>query len=187
MLRNSRAVYLVLHDIKLSNNQTQQLVSKRLRSVLISAYKYVPYYRKIMKNIGYDPVHDYTGPEDLQIFPIMTKLDLKTYELSSFLKENINTENLYTESTSGSTGIPLKKYLDWDELAFQTAKWFRVLFMNGYSIKYKYFALSSPKKLEEGNTILQKFGLLRRLAISYLFPPKQMAEIFLDYKPHVLY
>lgn len=187
IFRNTKTLYQVLHAIKLSNKQKQQLISKRFQKVLIESYNHVPYYRKLMKNIGYNPLIDYTGTEDLRIFPITTKLDLKTHGLSSFLKENINTKNLFTDSTSGSTGIPIKVYRNWDERAYQIAKWLRVLFMSGYSVKEKVLSLTSPDRLYADNSILKKFGILRRIAVNYLLPANQVVDIILNYRPQILY
>jgi phenylacetate-CoA ligase len=186
MFRNAKALYQVLHDIKLSKSEIESLASKRLKSVLIASYKYVPYYRKIMQDIGYNPLNDYTGPEDFVKFPVTTKKDFKTNRTSLFLKENINLASLYAYSTSGSTGIPLKIYQDCNVLAFQVAKYLRFLFLNGYSVRDKILSVSTPDKLNKNKTILQKIGLIRRLAVSYLLPIPQIVDILLDYQPQVL-
>jgi phenylacetate-CoA ligase len=187
MLNNIKAVWQVIHDIKLPIDKIEELVQKRLKRVLISAYVHVPYYRKLMQNIDYNPAIDYKGPEDLRRFPITTKQDLKANNQMMFLKDGTCTKNLYYSSTSGSAGIPLKIFLSHNELAFRIAKWLRVLFVNKYSIKNKVLALTVPLKINEGKTFLQKFGLLRRLAVNLLIPSDKLAEIFLSYKPHVLY
>jgi phenylacetate-CoA ligase len=186
LFRNAKALYQVLHDIKLSKSEIESLASKRLKSVLIASYKYVPYYRKIMQDIGYNPLKDYTGPKDLAKFPITTKKDLKANRVSLFLKENADTAKLFSDHTSGSTGMPLKIYRDWNERAFQVAKYLRVLFKNGYSVKDKILSLCGPTRLGGNKTILQKFGFIRRLAVSYLFPIPQIVDILLEYKPQVL-
>lgn len=187
MLNNIKAMWQVMHDIKLSSNKKEQLVKKRLERVLVLAYRHVPYYRNMMKNIGYNPITDYKGPEDLIRFPITTKKDIKANDSAMFLKEGIDFKKLYATSTSGSTGIPLKIFLSRNELSFRKAKWLRVLFINKYSIKDKVLALTSPATLEESKTVLQKFGLLRRLAVNHLLPIDKLVEIFTNYKPHVLY
>jgi len=186
MFRNAKALYQVLHDAKLSKSERENLASKRLRDILIASYKYVPYYRKMMQDISYNPLKDYTSPKDLAKFPITTKKDLKTNRISLFLKENINLASLYAYSTSGSTGTPLRIYQDCNVLAFLVAKYLRFLFLNGYSVRDKILSVSTPAKLDKNKTILQKFGFIRRLAVSYLLPIPQIVDILLDYKPQVL-
>ena len=187
MFRNIKAILIVLHDIKLPAYKKEELVKKRLKKVLVSAYMHVPYYRNMMKNIGYNPAIDYKGPEDLRRLPITTREDFKTNDQLMFLKDGVNTKNLYSSSTSGSTGIPLKIFLSYNELAFQIAKWLRVLFINKYSIKNKVLSLTSDLTLSESKTVLQKFGLMRRLVVDSTLPPDKLVEILLNYKPHVLY
>jgi phenylacetate-CoA ligase len=186
MLKNIKALYRVYHDLKLSESKKSHLVKRRLKTVLIESYKNVPYYRKLMDDIGYNPLKDYIGPEDLLKFPVTTKQDLKTTGESFFLRKDVDTANLFTDSTSGSTGIPLIIYRSWAERSFQVAKYLRVLFQNGYSLKDKIMSISSPARLDGNNTILQKIGLLRRLAVSYLLPIPKIVDILLKYKPQVL-
>jgi len=67
-------------------------------------------------------------------------------------------------------------------------KWLRVLFMNGYSVRHKVMAAVSPGRVPEGHSVVQRFGILRRLAVDYVHhSPEEMADILLAYKPDVLY
>ena len=73
MLNNVKALHQVMRDAKLTKLQVDNLVSKRLRNVLISAYRYVPYYRESMQKAGFNPEQNYQGPQDIQFLPIVTK------------------------------------------------------------------------------------------------------------------
>ena len=187
MFKNIQAILQVMRDIRLPADKKEELVEKRLKKVLISAYKHVPYYRNMMKSIGYNPELDYKGLEDLRKFPVTQRQDLKTNDSLMFLKEGICSKNLYSTKTSGSTGIPLKIFLSNYEQTFRIAKWLRVLFINHYSIRDKVLSLTGPSRLVESKTVLQKFGLLRRLVVDSLLPSSEIAEIFINNKPHVLY
>ena len=187
MLYSIIAITRVMHDIKLPQEKKKELVSKRLKKVLVSAYRHVPYYRDMMINIGYNPELDYKGPQDLKNFPITKKQDIKKNNPLIFLKESVLPEQLHSTETTGSTGTLLKIFLSDNELAFRTAKWLRVLFVNKYSVRDKVLALASPAADDESKKFLQNLGLLRRLAIDELLDPKKHLEIFLNYKPHVLY
>jgi phenylacetate-CoA ligase len=139
-----------------------------------------------MNDIDYNPIYDYSGPKDLAMFPILTRKDLKINEKHLFLKENTNTSKLYEDCTSGSTGIPLTIYRSWYERAFQIAKYLRVLFLNGYKMTDKILSMCSPERLKGNRTVIQKIGLLRRLAVNYLFPIPEIVDIILEYKPQVI-
>ncbi len=166
MLNNIRSMWQVIHDIRLSRDKKEELIKKRLKRVLISAYKHVPYYSDMMNNLRYNPITDYRGPEDLKIFPITTKKDIKS-NTKMFLKKGINTKKLYYDSTSGSTGIPLKVFFSPKEKAYLTASWLRMLFLNGYSLRDKYFTLTAPTHPDANISAIQKLGFFRKKSVVY--------------------
>ena len=187
MFYNLIALYQVMHDVKFPRKSLNNLIYKRLKAVLVSAYQHVPYYREVMQSVGYDPTKDYSGPEDISILPITTKETIKKIGIKAFLREGIDLNRCFSEDTSGCSGIPLTVYRGHYERAVQIAKWLRVLSVNGYSVWHKVMSLSPPWRLKEGRSIVQKFGILRRLAVNYHNSPKMMVDIFLAYKPDVLY
>lgn len=140
-----------------------------------------------MQAAGYNPLTDYRGPEDLRILPITTKQVLKAHGAKRFVRPDANLDTCFKDSTSGSTGIPLVIYRNEQERAIQIAKWLRVLFLNGYSVFDKVASITGPTRLAEGRSLLQKFGLLRRMPIDYRLPPDAMTDAFLAYRPDVMY
>ncbi|MFC2169595.1 phenylacetate--CoA ligase family protein [Acidobacteriota bacterium] len=187
MHKNLFALCRVVHDAKLRRPKLDKIISKRLRSVLISAYLNVPYYRELMKSIGYNPLLHFSGPEDLTLFPVTTKEIIKNEGIRVFTNKDCNLSNSFCESTSGSTGIPLRVYRSHYERAIQMAKWLHVLFINGYSVRDKVMALTSTDRPISYNSFIQRFGLLRRLVLFDSLTPEEVVDIFLDYMPSVLY
>ena len=187
MISYARAFFEVMGNRKLSPEQLAQHKSRRLREVLISAYKHVPYYRRLMNSIGYNPEIDFRGPGDLFHFPVTTKADLKRNDLKSFIKAGVDLARCFSDSTSGSTGIPLTVYRDHYERAIQISKMLRTFFINGYSIHDKVLTVASPARLKNGQSFLRHFGILRWQPINYLLPPGKMVDILLEYKPVVLH
>lgn len=189
MLKNIRALYQAMYNAKLSQHKKKELVKKRLKNILVSAYRHVPYYKKIMRDIGYSPEKDYNGPDDLKILPVTTKKDIKANDINLFLKEGVDKEKLYFDCTSGSTGIPLKIYFSYHEKTILTANWLRMLFLNGYSPFDRYFTLTAPANsdpnVNEGQ--VQRLGLFRKKAVFYPKSPRKTLNILLDYKPDVIY
>ena len=122
--------------------------------MLVSVYLNVPFYRKIMKEVGYNPAKDFIGEGDLKNFLILIEKDLKNNDMSLFLKKGIDTRNIFMDTTSGSSGIPLKIYRTRTERAYQMAKWLRVLYLNGYSALDKIFSITMPKRINGGEIIL---------------------------------
>ena len=187
MFYNLIALYQVMRDVKLSRKNLNNLIYRRLKAVLVSAYQYVPYYREVMQSVGYDPTKDYSGPKDLSLLPITTKQIIKERGTNSFVKHGSDISKCFSESTSGSTGIPITVYKAPYERAVQIAKWLRVLFLNGYSMHHKVMSLSPPWRLKEGRSIIQRLGIIRRLPVNYHSSPEEMVNSLLAYKPDVLY
>jgi phenylacetate-CoA ligase len=178
----------VLRDRQLQRSKLEWLVHRRLRQVLISAYRHVPYYREQMKKAGYDPALDYGGPEDLRRLPAISKSTIKGIGTKQFVREGSDLARCYSGNTSGSTGIPLQVYKAPYERALQIAKWLRVLFANGYSMRDRVMSISNPADVAFGHSALQRIGLLRRKAVDYQgHPPEEMVDIFLSCRPDVLY
>jgi phenylacetate-CoA ligase len=187
VIRQLAALRQVLRDATLSGDRLRAVVHARLRAVLESASRDVPYYRDAMRAAGYDPRSDYRGPEDLRLLPILTKQVLKEQGAQRFARAGADLDTCFRDSTSGSTGIPLVIYRDERERAIQIAKWLRVLFLNGYSVFDKVLSITGPTRLSEGRSILQAFGLLRRRPLDYRLPPEAMTDVLLAYEPDVLY
>ena len=187
MIQDFYILTKLLREFNLSEQQKQNLVSKRLKKVLSSAYNGTKYYKKLMDDSGYNPNFHYKDPDDLKKLRITTKRDFKENPIEDFINENARTKQIFNDSTSGSTGIPLKICRNSIERKYQVAKWLRVLFLNGYNPFQKVLSFTSPARLEAGKSIIQKFGLLRRHAVNYLTDEKTMVDEILQYKPNVIY
>lgn len=172
---------------RLPRQALDELIRARLRDVLVSAHRSVPYYREVMTRIGYDPARDYRGPEDLALLPVTSKETLKA-RTTAFVREGADLRACFSDSTSGSTGIPLRVYRDPRGRALEVAKWLRVLFANGYSVRGKAMALVAPNRVAIGRSPLQTLGLLRRDTVDYVHTPVEaMADALLANRPQVLY
>jgi phenylacetate-CoA ligase len=186
--RNLRALRTVMRDAKRSAQESEELVSRRLRNVLVSAYKSVPYYRDIMRAANYDPARDYRGPSDLRRLSITAKADLRQAGLAATTECGSDLSQAYQETTSGSTGTPIVVYRSPDERAFQIAKWLRVLFVNGYSTRDRVMSYTAPARTEEGRSFVQSFGFFRREAVPYaVLSTAELTDRLLDYRPEILY
>ena len=178
----------VMATRKLSDHQRKIYIKNRTKDILRSAYQSVPYYREVMKATGYNPMKDYTGPEDLRLIPVLKKEIIHKKGSAAFTQEGADFSKCFTDSTSGSTGIPLKYYQTHFEQSIAIAKWLRVFFANGYSPFQKVMALVAPKRVKRGTSWIQRLGILRRKAVNYVeSPPEEMFDILLSYKPDVLY
>ena len=180
-------MHQVMRDVKLPRAKLDGVVRRRLRNVLVSAYWYVHYYRELMQSVGYNPVRNFHGPEDLSRLPITTKEVFKEGGIKAFVKDDSDLSQCFSDSTSGSTGIPIKVYQSSYERAVHIAKWLRVLFLNGYSVRHRVMAITRPRNIKDERSIIQRFGILRRLAVDQFLPTEKIVNILLESKPDVLY
>jgi phenylacetate-CoA ligase len=184
---SSLALSQLLLDARRSSAELQPIILERLKQVLVAATG-VPRHREMMRQAGYDPRRDFNGLADLAMMPLMTRTDLKLSP-EAFLQEHAarRLDDFHKDRTSGSTGMPLTVYRSRRERDIQIAKWLRVLFLNGYRITDKVLSFTAPGRLAEGRSMLQKFGLLRRMAVDYTLTPEERTNAFLQYRPRVVY
>jgi phenylacetate-CoA ligase len=162
-------------------------VCAKLQKVLVAAMS-VPRHMEEMHRLGYDPVRDFRGIDDLRQLPITRKADINACP-DAFVQssESGRLERYFSDRTSGSTGVPLAVFRSPSERDIQIAKWLRVLVRSGYRFTDKVLSFTSPGRLAEGRSVLQHIGLLRRKAVDYTLPPADLADEVLKYQPQVVY
>jgi len=98
----------------LSPDELEELQNERLRIIIQHAYENVPYYRRIFNEHGLKP-NDIQTKEDLKLLPILTKDDIRKH-FKELIAKNFKKYKPILSHTSGSTGEPLRYYLDKDLL-----------------------------------------------------------------------
>jgi len=181
------AMFCIMQGWRLTRKRLNALIHRRLERVLVSAYRHVPHYRQVMQAAGYNPEKNYRGVADLSHLPISTKEERRVKSDSDFIMEGVDLSRCICDGTSGSTGIPLRIYRTPRERAFQIAKWLRVMFVNGYSPRFKVMTLTLPEKTGQKINLLQQLGFFRRKMMSFLEPPEKIVDQLLAYGPDVLY
>jgi phenylacetate-CoA ligase len=123
-----RATRLIRHAEYWPAKRLEEHQLAELRRVCILAYQQTEYYRRMFREVGFDPVA-ITQPDDLCRLPIMDKDTVRKH-----LREMcaLSPKSLYVDyvSTGGSSGEPLHFYLDADrsstEYAHLVASWSRI-------------------------------------------------------------
>ena len=146
---------------------------RRLKKLMEAAYE-IPFYRKRFDQAG-------LKPSDL------TKDDLRNWMDEEEGKEEY--KYYFCDNTSGSSGTPTRVYYSPMEKAWNMANWIRVLMRAGYNpftgiTAGRLFRLTVP---ETKTSILQKFGLLRRVFINQYAPEPDVIKQINDVKPDLLY
>ena len=100
--------------------QLRKLQVRRLRELLVSAHKHVPYYRDLFAQLHFDPTH-VESLDVLRTLPFLTKGDIRAN--TDRLKAK-NAQGLARFNTGGSSGEPLIFYLGNERVSHDVAaKW----------------------------------------------------------------
>ena len=176
----------LMKEARLPAEEVLKIQFTRLKKLLCDVYQTHPFYQERFDASHFDPFK-MADISELKNVPVLEKEDYRTL-IKSLVDEKGEKyyQSWFEDFTSGTTGIPLHILRTWDERAYMLAKWMRVLYLNGYSWKDVTFSLPSPGHLQK-DSIVQRFGILKRYSIAYTDPLEEQVELFLKAKPSVIY
>lgn len=105
---------------------------KQMHTLIHFAYRNVPYYNKLFKDLKLEP-EDIKSIEDLQKIPLLTKEIIKR-NWENLKPISLNKMRFYERSTGGSTGTPLKYRLSKYDRFLSGALMYRGWFYAGYEL-----------------------------------------------------
>ena len=123
-----------------SKDQIEELQNKKLRTLIRHAYDNVPYYHRIFSQRGITPESIKTK-DDLEKIPVLTKDDIRK-NLPDLIAGNIRTSDMIESHSSGSTGEPLKYYIDKRSYSAGWAQTFRCWSWAGFQLGDPYVKIS---------------------------------------------
>jgi phenylacetate-CoA ligase len=115
-----RSLKRVQELAELDAHELQQFQLERLKQIVRYAYENVELYNKKFRHAGVSP-DDIQKLEDIQKLPITTKDDFKHFYPEGILSKEYRPEDCYLLGTGGSTGTPVKIYMDIDAAIFNFA------------------------------------------------------------------
>lgn len=185
-------VYLFLDQFKMLTNvrdyitKGPALQEKRLHKLMKRAYK-IPFYRERFDRAGVKPEDIRTG-DDLAKLPVLTKDELREWMAGEVNKPQY--KDWIVDTTSGSTGKPLSIMMSPREKAYMKSNWLRVMRVCGYN-PFTGKTMTRVNAHDENaggrDTILQRFGILRRAYLDQYAPEEELIEQINEYKPDFLY
>jgi len=139
-----------------------QYQQKRLQALLIHANNNVPYYHELFKRICLTPTTE--SFSDLQKLPILTKEDIRK-NINNLTSKNYQEYTLIPSATGGSTGEPMKFFIDREWEAWNMAAAYREWRWPGYEIGDKMVYLwSSPHDISRQTQLkIKLFNNLQRI------------------------
>ncbi|HEC80984.1 MAG TPA: phenylacetate--CoA ligase family protein [Thermoplasmatales archaeon] len=160
----------------------EKLQLKKLRSLLMNSYKYVPYYRKLFRSINLNPSH-IRGLEDLSKIPILRRESIKM-DYDDLISRNVNVRKLIPDFTSGSTtGERLKITRVRETYDYGVAAELRAYEWYGIERERFYYILGADYDVENNRRFRKRVYnfLTKTLVISPLeFSSKERLRVFLD-------
>lgn len=157
--RNERNLYYLQNLEKTQwwkPEQLEELQNKKLRSLVNHAYNTVPYYHSAFRKLGLKP-DDIKSIKDLPKLPIITKEDIRN-NLLDMLSRDCEMKRI-SECTGGSTGEPLRFYVDQHKQASSWAASNRAYGWGGYWPGDKYVSLwGSSFDIRRSQRISQRIG-----------------------------
>ena len=124
--------------------QIEELQNKKLRLLINHAYNNVPYYHDLFKKLNLRP-EDIRTREDLSKLPFLTK-DIIRKNLEKLLAVNIDKSKMIELHSSGTTGEPMKFYIDKRSYSYGWAQTFRSWSWAGFSLGDRYVKLDIDVK-----------------------------------------
>lgn len=91
----------------------------QLKEILIYSYRFVPYYTELFDKISFDP-SGFTEFKQIEKIPFLTR-EIITEKFDKLISTNKVKNGYYIGTTGGSSGIPLKFYLDYDSIYKENA------------------------------------------------------------------
>jgi len=131
-------------------SEIKELQNKKLRALIRHAYENVPYYHKLFRKLHLKP-DDIRTKEDLNKIPFLTK-EIIRKNLPQMLARNIPRRRFMEAHSSGSTGEPLKYYVDKESYSYGWAQTFRCWGWTGFRLGEPYVKVS----LNPRNTIKKR-------------------------------
>ena len=159
------------------------LQEAKLRRLIRSAYRNVPYYRDLLTKSGLKP-DDIRTLDDLSRIPISTKADLARLPPDTLIARETDRRGCLPITTSGSTGEPLT--ILWDDSALLTfygtsARAHRIL---GGRLRDR--ILSIGPQYYPDNLLIQRLGIGRVRLVSPFKTAAELLRLHNDYRPDIL-
>jgi|WetSurMetagenome_2_1015567.scaffolds.fasta_scaffold05194_2 phenylacetate-CoA ligase len=103
----------------LSHEKIGQYQFEQLKKILNHSYQNVPYYTNLFRQVSFDPA-DFTDLSQMEKIPFLTR-DLVVANFNKLISQKSISGGYYVGSTGGSSGLPLKFYLDYNSIYRENA------------------------------------------------------------------
>ncbi|MBI5575792.1 MAG: phenylacetate--CoA ligase family protein [Deltaproteobacteria bacterium] len=170
----------------LSRDELHSLQSAKLRSIVRHAFENVAFYRKKFDAAGLTP-DDIRETGDLAKIPITNKKDIQAALPGELLSRGIDPAKCIVKNTSGSTGTPLRFFVNARERDFQRLLNLRIFLAGGFRLTDKTAYIINPHRFPDGKYWFQDYGILRRYYLSVFDSAEKHADALRRIRPDIVY
>ncbi len=137
----------------------------KLKKLFNHAYKSVPYYKNLFKNLGIHP-DDIHNKDDYSKIPILTKNIIKANQ-HELISDRFDLKTLIRNTTGGSTGEPLQFYREKDVYEQKSANLMLGLKMAGWNEKKSLILIwGNPKDIQKKNDIILRLKSIFSMSVT---------------------
>jgi phenylacetate-CoA ligase len=160
----------------------------RLQRLIRHAHRRVPYYRRLLDEAGIDPDR-ITTIEDLRRVPITARRDIQALPGHVLCDRSVRAASLYTVTTSGTTGNPLRVRRTWLEENVLLSLRARAARAHGLGVRTRRAHIDF---LDAGTAPMsrrrmhERVGLLRRLLIDWQTPTAALVDAVVRFRADVV-
>jgi phenylacetate-CoA ligase len=160
------------------------LQNERLRRMTRHAYEKVPFYRQLFEGAGIRP-EDISTCEDLKKIPVTSREAIKGSPAHDLVDSSAELSRCIPRLTSGSTGIPLTIYKNYDCLITVYCLHVRALKQARFRLRDKILVIGPT--YYPVNLLPQKMGVGRVKIVSPVAEMEELVSVMNSYKPDVLH
>jgi phenylacetate-CoA ligase len=170
---------LVYENQYWSKDRIYSFQLERVRAIVRHAFDTVPYYKRIIGDLGFDP-RDIKSLDDLKKLPIISKQEI-IEDYSSFKSDLFTKNNPMERSTGGTTGIPFRYYNDRLSWGLNWATKIRTFSWGGYRFGADKIAVLKGGSMERKGNFSPKTMFWKYLHNYYTIPIINMTSESMDY------
>ncbi|PKN52076.1 MAG: hypothetical protein CVU55_08450 [Deltaproteobacteria bacterium HGW-Deltaproteobacteria-13] len=160
-------------------------VDRAVRYIVSSAYKNVPFYRRIYDLASVDPA-SIRGAEDLPRLPIVSRLDLMVGGPAAYLHRNISPGKLTIKHTTGTTGTPVIVHMNKREEAFRKITILDAFQRNGRLTCPLTIIDVGGEVKDSATQIEQRIGPVRIIRLFRTMPMEQQIDVLTHSRPALI-
>jgi phenylacetate-CoA ligase len=152
---------------QMSQEKLSEIQWHKLKLLINHCYKNIPYYRRLFDLHRIHP-EDIKNLNDYKQIPLLTKQDIKE-NFKDLINPNLPEKDIFYDSTSGSTGIPLQLARSWDDQEYGAALKYRSNAWCGWNYWHKsVWLVSDSRRITELESVKGRIilAMQRKLVIN---------------------